>query len=276
MAKKSLLVLFLFLLVVIPLVSAAPPSTTILSFDSGYEIGISPTGFIKQNQDYQLNFFVYNKSNGIHLTNTTLSCQFYMANSTGNVLVYQNTTYFPDGHWGINILGANFSYPEVYPFGVKCIDSNFGGATISYFEVTGSGIELTTSRAMIYSMIILLFIFLFIVIMLGINKLPSGNDRDDNGQLMSINNLKYFRSVLLMFEYLIVVSLFFLASNLASEYLGGKLFFKLLFTIFQILAYMILPIVIIWLVWIFAQIIDDKRMRRLIEHGIYEGKGGNW
>ena len=276
MAKKSLLVLFLFLLVVFPLVSAVPPTNTIITFDNGYIIGISPEGFIKQNQNYQLNFFVYNKSNGIQIVNTTVSCQFYLANSTGNVLVYQNVTYFAQGYWGINILGSNFSYPEVFPYGIKCGDGIYGGTTISYFEVTGTGYELTPARATTYIIIFFILMFLFVVVMLGINKLPSGNDTDESGKLMSINNLKYFRSVLLLLEYLLVVGIFYLSSNLAFSYLGEQLFAKILFMFFQVLAWLILPIIIVWVVWIFAQIIDDKRMRRLIEHGIYEGKGGNW
>jgi hypothetical protein len=139
---KNFNLFFIFLVFTLSLVSisAAPPTSTILAFESGYEIGISPTGFIKQNQDYQLNFFVYNKSNGVHMENSTgFSCLFYMANSTGNVIVYQNTTFYLDGHWGINILGGNFSSLEIYPFGIKCEYNSFGGATISYFEVTGTG-----------------------------------------------------------------------------------------------------------------------------------------
>ncbi len=151
-----------------------------------------------------------------------------------------------------------------------------GGTSVGYFEVTGTGYELTPARAGTYSIIFGLLIFIFITIMLGITKLPDGNDTNENGQLMSINNLKYLRGVLLLFEYLLVVGMVYLSSNLSFAYLGEQLFAKVLFTIFTIMSYMILPIIIVWFVWIFAQIIDDKRMRRLIEHGIYEGKGGKW
>ena len=281
MVKKSYsyLIVFLFVFAVIPLVSSAPPFITTGTSIQGYDIKIPSQEYIKQNQDYTFYFHLFNISDGLPVSNVSIGCKYHLYNSSGNHILETIVPHYQtnvNNEWEMKVLGGNFSKSGTYNYIVQCNSSVLGGFSEVRFVVTGVGFELTTSKAMIYSIIILLFIFLFIVIMLGINKLPSGNDRDESGQLMSINNLKYFRSVLLMFEYLIIVSLFFLASNLASEYLEGQLFFKLLFTIFQILAYMILPIIIVWVVWIFAQIIDDKRMRRLIEHGIYEGKGGNW
>lgn len=276
MVKKFLLGFFLFLFV-FPLISAPPSTPTIINFDQGYEIVVAPEGFLKQYEDYQLNFFVYNISNGVHIDNSTTDCYFYMANSTGNVLIYQEVTFvLGNEYWKVDIQGGNFSYLEVYPYGIKCESSSLGGTSVGYFEVTGTGYELTPARAGTYSIIFGLLIFIFITIMLGITKLPDGNDTNENGQLMSINNLKYLRGVLLLFEYLLVVGMVYLSSNLSFAYLGEQLFAKVLFTIFTIMSYMILPIIIVWFVWIFAQIIDDKRMRRLIEHGIYEGKGGKW
>ncbi len=63
MVKKFLLGFFLFLFV-FPLISAPPSTPTIINFDQGYEIVVAPEGFLKQYEDYQLNFFVYNISNG--------------------------------------------------------------------------------------------------------------------------------------------------------------------------------------------------------------------
>jgi hypothetical protein len=279
MAKKSFLVLFLFLLVVIPLVSSAPPFVTTTDFTSGYAIEIPHVEYIKIDTPHTISFHVFNISDGVPITNTTAACYFHLYNQTGNHIIKIDATHETNNvpnEWDVKILQGNFSSLGYYPFVIQCNSSSLGGYKASQFIVTGTGYELTSARATTYAIIFFLLIFIFIIVMLAINKLPSGNDRDDNGQLMSINNLKYFRGVLLLFAYLLIVGMFYLSSNLSFSYLGEQLFAKMLFTIFQILSYMILPIIIIWVVWIFAQIIDDKRMRRLIEHGIYETKGGKW
>ena len=159
---KNFNLFFIFLVFTLSLfcisnISAVPPENTIIVFDNGYEIVVSPEGYLKQYEDYKLNFFLYNKSNGIYIDNSTINCSFYMANSTGDVLVYKNATY-SNGYWNINILGGNFSYLEIYPYGIKCASISYGGALVGYFEVTGTGrqgnIGLDTFLILIFASII--------------------------------------------------------------------------------------------------------------------------
>lgn len=145
------------------------------------------------------------------------------------------------------------------------------------FKVTYNGDELDTSKSILYIGLLIFLIFFFILLIYFAGKLPNNENTNENGELISISNLKYIGSTLLFFSYLILVAIFYVTSSLAYAYLGETLFAKILFTIFQILSKLILVIIIVWVVWIFAQIIQDKRMRKLIEHGIYPTNiGGKW
>jgi hypothetical protein len=258
-------VLLLFIINLVSLVSSAPPLVTILNFDNGYEIGISPTGFIKQNQDYQLNFFVYNKSNGIHLTNTTLSCQFYLANSTGNVLVYQNTTYFLDGHWGINILGGNFSYSEVYPFGIKCIDNSFGGATISYFDVTKTGRELTQPEAIIYIILTLGIFLIFALSFYIMLTIPYSNEANEKGAVIKITKAKYFKLLLIGVTYALFVWLLNILIGVSDNFVSLSLYYGFVSFLFTIFLNLTIPVfAVIFVIGLF-EIIRDANIYQEIK-----------
>ena len=149
--KITVPLIFLFLLV-IPLSSAVPPVSTIQQFTEGYVIEGTPTEIIKQNTDYQYNFFAYNISNGVQIQSDTADCTFYMADSQGVVIL---TTKVPkvDGYWALTINGANFSETGHYPYGVRCNSTSLGGATVNYFTITSSGVDFPSS----YFWLIILF-----------------------------------------------------------------------------------------------------------------------
>lgn len=162
--KTRLNLIVLLLVLSLSLVSAVSPVTTVQEFPEGYAIVESSHEYLKQNQDYQYNFYVYNKSSGILIDNTSMTCNFFLANSSGEVMFSDGVIYFSDGHWGIDILGGNFSNIGYYPYGVSCQDGN-GGALAGIFEVNPTGSEIDISNAILYlTMLVLLFILLFFLI----------------------------------------------------------------------------------------------------------------
>lgn len=133
--KKNLYLIFgIMFLISLNFVSSVPPVTTVQEFPEGYTIVENPHLYLVQNQDYQYNFFVYNSSTGILLDNSSLTCNFFLANKTGEIIFNGNPKYFSDGHWGIDILGGNFSYTGTHPYGLSCQDG-FGGALAGDFEI---------------------------------------------------------------------------------------------------------------------------------------------
>jgi hypothetical protein len=158
MEKK--LVLFLALILILPLFSAAPPVTTVQQFADGYIIEESQHGYLQLNKDYQYNFFVYNYSTGVEVDDTDMVCTLFLANSSGSILHSINATY--DNYWYVNILGGNFSVAGDYPYGVNCQD-DYGGALAGIFVVTESGVEMNEGRSVLtIGLLILLVFFLFI------------------------------------------------------------------------------------------------------------------
>ncbi len=70
---KLLTIFVLVLLISIVGVMAAPPFITAVTStsDEGYDIKYPVISYLKMNTDYEFNFYVFNKSNGLFITNET-------------------------------------------------------------------------------------------------------------------------------------------------------------------------------------------------------------
>ena len=141
------------------------------------------------------------------------------------------------------------------------------------FEVTYSGFQLQEGQGIIYIPLFLVLIFFFVIIIFAINQLPSSNQKDEEGRILSITYLKYLRPVGWMFEYMLVVAMLYLSSNLAFAYLNEQLFAKILFLLFR-LSFMFAPVfVIVWMIWIFVKMFHDKQFQQILNRGFFpQGK----
>lgn len=281
MDKRTILALvFAFLLGLAILffvnrVSAAPPFLSTTDFTEGYGIELPHTEYIKIGTNYTVNFHVFNLSNGVPISNVSTSCFLHLTNSIGQdtlqtSAVHQTVNIVNE--WDVYISGGNFSNTGLYTYTVLCNSSLLGGYKTSHLTVTGTGVELTSANATVYSSFFLIFVFLFVVVLFGITKLPENDNTNDNGEIISIGWLKYLRSLFIFIAWLILLAIFYLSSNLAFAYLGEQLFAKILFRLFQVGYMLTLPILVLWFIWIFASIIQDRKTRRLIEKGIYPNR----
>lgn len=152
--------IFLFT-IMLNLGSSVPPVTTVQDFPEGYVIEEALHEFLKLNETHQYNFFVFNSTNGIEVTDDEINCTFYLANETGHLLFKQSAVY-SDEYWSVNIMGGNFSKPGNYPYGLNCKD-DYGGSLSGIFKVTESGLEITEGRSiLVIGLLCLLVGFLFL------------------------------------------------------------------------------------------------------------------
>lgn len=168
MERKTFLIFFLVLLIVQPLVSAQPPFQN-PEFSEGFSIVGSEQIYLKLNQDYQMNWFVYNNSNGFLIDNSSATCVIYIINNTGSVTLNQTALY--DGYWYYNILRGNFSNIGIYNLGISCSDvtNGQGGAYSDYFMVTKTGFDFESKDSlMAISNIIVSIAVMFLFLIFGI------------------------------------------------------------------------------------------------------------
>ena len=122
------------------------------------------------------------------------------------------------------------------------------------FFITGTGYEFNLSRS-----ILSLGLFGLLILLLAVNvgvipMLPKDDNRDDVGNLVSINKLKYLRPILWVSAWFLLISIMFAGSNIALAYMGTTLLGDILFKVFQVLFALSTPMVVIWFVYIFYSI----------------------
>ena len=274
--SKPLLTLTLALLMVVTIMgsaSAVPPFATVQEFNTGLILVTSPQQYLQQNEDFTVNFWVHNISNGAHIDNTTVSCSFYLANATGDLIVEGVVEYNVNEYWDFLILGANFSEVGEYNWGIDCHGINLGGATTGAYLVNSVGQELTESQSLLSIGLMLILILFMGVIFFGIGLLPARNTKDEEGRILSISYLKYLRSTLWFVEWMLVIAVLFIVSNLAIAYLIDGLLADVFFTLFHMCFALTPLIVIVWMIWIFVSMFHDKQFQRLLNRGMFPGKG---
>jgi len=210
---------------------------------------------------------VYEKSSQIDLkidtneSNCNITIQYP---NTTNIVVNE----IMDMHVGYANYTINSTQTEV--IGEYQYFSNCGSDT---FRLTYSGKELSSASSTFYIVLFATFIFLFLITLFGIGKLPDKNATDQEGTIMKISYLKYLRNVLWFVLWMFIVAILYIVSNISFAYLEDTLVANFFFNMFKFSLGLTLPIVIIWVVYLLAQIIDDKNIRAMWERGMFpQGK----
>ena len=145
------------------------------------------------------------------------------------------------------------------------------------FEITYSGLRLTTANSIFYAVLIFLMLLLIAGILYGTGRLPAINDKDEDGRIMSVKWSKYLRAPLYFVAWMLFIAILYISSNLAFAYLGEQLFAQVLFVFFRI-CFGITPLIVtVWFVWFFVKFFQDKKFQNLLNRGIFpQGKGKRW
>jgi hypothetical protein len=269
MDKKLIFIFFIFLFSLSFI--SAQPSTTIYSFPEGYTIVPAEFESLKVNEDFYMYFYLYNSSTGLKIDNTTVECDFHLANSQGNLVLFDQEAYQPEGYWYAKVNGSYVNETGYYYYGIDCSDG-LGGAISGVLEVTYSGETMETSQSILSGFMLLIFVFFMVSIVFFINKLPDSNSRDEEGNIISINWLKYLRTPLWFVEWMLLIGILFLSSNLSFAYLGDELFAQILHTLFRVLFGFTPVVIVVWIVWIIARIFQDKEMKKILDRGLFPGE----
>ena len=164
---RKFLPFFIFILVLSSFAYAQPPFQTGSSLTSGLDIVTTPYDYVKQNRDFEANFHVFNKSNGIPMDNKSVDCWLDLYNHSGDEIFGEQITSYSGFDFSIKIGAGNFSYLGQYAWIVQCNTSYNGGFLNSLYQVTPDGkapeetYEATGSIAItIFIMIIILGLFI--------------------------------------------------------------------------------------------------------------------
>ncbi|MBW1784178.1 MAG: hypothetical protein JRL30_25990 [Deltaproteobacteria bacterium] len=184
MKKIILLVCCIFLiLLIIPIVNSAPPFQQIIDTQGadGLTIEVPVNEFIIINQDIKANIHVFNTSDGLLMTNDTVTCRFHIYNITGNHMLDEWMKFdVGDGDFYTNIDGAgNFSEEGFRSFIIQCNTSTYGGSAIGSVTITQDGNAPTDMIPSIILLSVFGALFIIVGIILFLRKIEDKKGMDN-------------------------------------------------------------------------------------------------
>ena len=218
-------------------------------------------------QNWPINLQIPCTNNGTYCSAFAV-CNATVINPNGTTIrngasMTQNGSFF-----NISLSASEVSQAGEYQFTVCCVDGAATNCVDLIFLVNPTGSELSTPQGIIYVIVLILSIFIFLLVLFGAIRIPFKNQRNDYEAVVNINDLKYFKILLIGFSYLLLLWITFLIKGIASNYLflnGAYNFFNV---IFWVLFSALWPGVILSLYITLVLFLNDKKLKDLIERGI--------
>ncbi len=148
---------------------------------------------------------------------------------------------------------------------------NPNGETTSWvydFKVTPTGTILGTSDSVLYILLTLGSLFLFLLCLYGGMVLPFRNTRGDEGKIISVQKLKYFKVGLFFLSYVFFVWLLNLLLTLSTNFsilTQYTKFFEVVFSVTNSASY---PIFVFMLILMSILAWKDLALKKLLLRGI--------
>ena len=221
----------------------------------------------KQSQEIDFQKSCTNSSG--YVCSAIATCNITIRNPVDNNVIVNNLamTNKNNGLFNYTLDSSSTSSLGNYNWDMFCCDSNDCGEAHGSYQITKTGDVLTLDKAIIYLGMMSLLVFLFVITLFVIGKLPSGNTKSDDGYFIEINNLKYLRSVFVVIAYCILLAIVFISSNVSYLFLESTMVGDLLFKLFMGMGWMMIPMLFIWFIYIFISAIQDKEIKKILERG---------
>jgi hypothetical protein len=144
----------------------------------------------------------------------------------------------------------------------QCTDSG-----TLWFDVTYSGSQLSVSNAIVYVILLISALIIFLLCLYGAMNIPWSNPRDNDGRVISINELKYLKIFLWALCYLFFMTLNYILMALSKNFMS----FDLASGIFQLIGdtmlFGIWPVIVVSLIITLIVFLDDKKRRKAMLRG---------
>lgn len=167
----------------------------------------------------------------------------------------------------------NYSFTQANTIGQYLVygycDENGVRTNWAYdFTITTTGDNLSGSQSSLYITMLVIAICLFLLCGYGLFKLPWSNTRNDDGEIIGINDLKYLKMFLAPMGYVLALWIMWIGWNLSYGYLSYSLMANFFKTFYYIMLYGMIPLLILFVTFLVVKYVEDKKIEKLIGRGL--------
>ena len=225
---------------------------------------ISAQVIFKQNSDIDLKvpcFF-----NGTYCDGTS-ECSISIIYPNGTLLI-NNQTMGKLNPGVQNITLNDSSILGSYTAPVTCIQSGFADDSVIEFSITPTGDEISTAQGIIYLVVLFASFLMLGLCFYGGLKIPFKNIRNDEGRIISINDFKFIKILLLGLSYILLMWVFFLLKIISQAFLNLGVTTALFNFLFWFMLSGLFPIFVIFIFFALVLFLEDKKLQKALLRGL--------
>ncbi len=243
---KKILVIFMLALLIFPIVSAQ------LIFRKGEPVELK----IPANVD------------GSILSATAL-CTINVKYPNGTYLLDNETmNNLNNGEFNVSINDSQTTALGDYESSIFCVDGGQNGTSTFSFGETNSGSDLSTGQSIVYVIFLMATMFTFFIALFGAIRIPFKNTVNPEGQVVSVNDLKYLKVFLIFICYVLLLFIFGITKSITENFLFLNGAHKVFQFLYAIMWAFIIPFIIVGLVLTLVLFLQSKKISGALERGV--------
>jgi len=270
--RKQLVIWIFVFLALIQIAFAQPPFIEQTVANEGLQIEVPIFEIVPVSSNFTFYFHVFNLSNGVPINNSDCLIHIYSYEDGSHILEQDAVLYGNQIDFEVEINDSVLTESGVYFKLIQCEVDGLGGFFGNQFRVGSNSVEASTSDAIINSILLLIFVILFVVCLAfayntdGENKFTMG---DSGEPLIEINTGKYVKLLLYLFSYLFFWMLTWVAWQIGDMFLMSQTLTGVLRVLFIFETIVWVPLFIIVVVIGLIKHLADIQLEKQTRRGLF-------
>lgn len=171
--------------------------------------------------------------------------------------------------WNLNNYNVSLPTVENGVYKALVVGLNENASSEFTYMVNPLGKEFTNSQAILYFLIFFIALIVFAICLTAGMYLPYSNKKDEmTGYIFAVENMKYFKMLLLAFSYLVFILLMYFGYIISYGYLDLDFVGNIFYFIFYAMVVILFPAFGIGIFIVISNFVKDQKIGEMIQRGI--------
>ncbi len=203
--------------------------------------------------------------------NTNIACNISVFDPFNIELVnYQPMTNDYEYH-NYTLPGSNTSELGTYLYDITCSTGTSNQTSSFNFDITPSGKVSSISNSVVLILILVFSFIIFCLFMWGAIIFPFKNKRNEEGKVISVNDLKFLKVGLMALSYLTLMWIFFMLMETSRNFLTLDTASRVFSFFFNFMLYALFPTFLGFVIISIMLKFQDLKYKELIDRGVLPG-----
>lgn len=136
------------------------------------------------------------------------------------------------------------------------------------FSITNAGHDISTGESIIYVVFSLVILFAFFLCLYGAIQIPFRNTVNDEGKIISINDMKYLKVVCIIFSYLLLLFIFGITKSIMENFLFINGAYKVFQWLYSFMFAFVWPLIVLSLLFTLILFLESTKIKKALQRGV--------